>query len=215
MGLIAYSLISCMLSYSQRIIFFVSMFVDIQSSIHHDDDQIDGVGKSSLISTYISGIYTNTIQPGILTRVQIPTFHPTITSSSSSSSDDDDHRHNIITTIIDTHQADEALVQMISLQKTYSTTTTTTIAATTHQQQSLSSTLLPPPPLPPRSHDVADDTNVTTTTTSCHDIMNIDSIILVYDTNRDETFQRLEHHWLPLIETCYYGKVRLILSAFV
>ena len=39
-------------------------------------------------------------------------------------------------------------------------------------------------------------------------IASIDSIILVYDLDRVETFFRLESHWLPLIERCYNGKVR-------
>ena len=38
-------------------------------------------------------------------------------------------------------------------------------------------------------------------------IENVDSIILIYDLDRDETFFRLENHWLPLIERCYNGGV--------
>jgi hypothetical protein len=37
-------------------------------------------------------------------------------------------------------------------------------------------------------------------------VENVDSIILVYDLDRVETFFRLENHWLPLIERCYSGK---------
>jgi Ras family protein T1 len=36
----------------------------------------------------------------------------------------------------------------------------------------------------------------------------VDSIVLVYDLDRPETFFRLENHWLPLLERCYNGKVR-------
>jgi Ras family protein T1 len=39
----------------------------------------------------------------------------------------------------------------------------------------------------------------------------VDSIILVYDLDRVETFFRLENHWLPLIERCYNGKVRYVI----
>ena len=39
-------------------------------------------------------------------------------------------------------------------------------------------------------------------------IENVDSIILIYDLDRDETFFRLENHWLPLIERCFNGEVR-------
>jgi hypothetical protein len=38
----------------------------------------------------------------------------------------------------------------------------------------------------------------------------VDSIVLVYDLDRVETFFRLENHWLPLIERCYNGKVRIL-----
>ena len=38
-------------------------------------------------------------------------------------------------------------------------------------------------------------------------IENVDSIILIYDLDRVETFYRLENHWLPLIERCYSGEV--------
>lgn len=38
-------------------------------------------------------------------------------------------------------------------------------------------------------------------------IDHVDSIILVYDLGRIETFDRLESHWLPLIERCYNSKV--------
>ena len=40
-------------------------------------------------------------------------------------------------------------------------------------------------------------------------IDNVDSIILIYDLDRVETFFRLENHWLPLIERCYNGEVSL------
>ena len=40
-------------------------------------------------------------------------------------------------------------------------------------------------------------------------IENVDSIILIYDLDRVETFFRLENHWLPLIERCYNGEVSM------
>ena len=40
---------------------------------------------------------------------------------------------------------------------------------------------------------------------------NVDAIILVYDLGRIETFNRLESHWLPLIEKCYNGDMPVIL----
>jgi len=43
-------------------------------------------------------------------------------------------------------------------------------------------------------------------------IENVDSIILIYDLDRDETFFRLENHWLPLIERCYNGELPVIVA---
>jgi hypothetical protein len=43
----------------------------------------------------------------------------------------------------------------------------------------------------------------------------VDSIVLVYDLDRVETFFRLENHWLPLIERCYNGKVRIVFCHYI
>lgn len=43
-------------------------------------------------------------------------------------------------------------------------------------------------------------------------IENVDSIVLIYDLDREETFFRLENHWLPLIERCYNGGVSKTMS---
>jgi len=40
----------------------------------------------------------------------------------------------------------------------------------------------------------------------------IDSIVLVYDLNRQETFTRMEEYWLPLIEKC--GEVGISIIVF-
>lgn len=40
----------------------------------------------------------------------------------------------------------------------------------------------------------------------------VDSIVLVYDLDRVETFYRLETHWLPLIERYYHGEVPVIVA---
>lgn len=47
----------------------------------------------------------------------------------------------------------------------------------------------------------------TSTSSNIGGIENVDSIILIYDLDRVETFFRLENHWLPLIERCYNGEV--------
>jgi hypothetical protein len=51
----------------------------------------------------------------------------------------------------------------------------------------------------------------TSTTGAAAGMDKVDSIVLVYDLDRVETFFRLENHWLPLIERCYNGKVRIVL----
>jgi hypothetical protein len=52
----------------------------------------------------------------------------------------------------------------------------------------------------------------TSTTAAAAGMDKVDSIVLVYDLDRVETFFRLENHWLPLIERCYNGKVRYVLG---
>lgn len=46
-----------------------------------------------------------------------------------------------------------------------------------------------------------------TAPTPASPIHNVDAIVVVYDLSRDETFDRLENYWLPLIEQFYGGKV--------
>jgi Ras family protein T1 len=56
-------------------------------------------------------------------------------------------------------------------------------------------------------------TTGTTRTVPPPGLDNVDSVVLVYDLDRVETFFRLENHWLPLIERCYNGKVSQKYSA--
>ena len=42
---------------------------------------------------------------------------------------------------------------------------------------------------------------------------NVDAIILIYDLDRPESFDRLGSHWLPLIDKCYDGKMSVIIAA--
>jgi Ras family protein T1 len=48
------------------------------------------------------------------------------------------------------------------------------------------------------------------TNSSVGGIENVDSVLLIYDLDREETFFRLENHWLPLIERCYNGEVSCV-----
>lgn len=148
---------------------------------------IEGVGKSSLISTFVSRHFSEVV-PGIMTRVRLPP----------------DPENSCITTIVDSQGGDAALMAALATLSIPGTTTTmgggggntksgesttpSNPAALLNLQRSLSSSLLTP--------------------THVGGIENVDSIILVYDLDRDETFFRLENHWLPLIERCYNGEVR-------
>lgn len=127
----------------------------------------EGVGKSSLISTFISHHFSEVV-PGIMTRVRLPP----------------DPDSNCITTIVDSQGGDAALISAVAAMS----------LSTGDSSNSLSS-------LMQRTADVRP--NVAT------GIDHVDSIVLVYDLDRIETFYRLENHWLPLIERCYNGEVSL------
>lgn len=58
----------------------------------------------------------------------------------------------------------------------------------------------------PSTTTIVDSQNGDTALTSA--TPKVDSVILVYDLSRPETFARLEQHWLPLLERAYQGKVR-------
>ena len=180
----------------------------------------EGVGKSSLISTFVSRYFSEVV-PGIMSRVRLPPDPHTM----------------CVTTIIDSQAGDAALIQAVTsslsslqnnnkqqrasdgslaalLERATETTTTSTIAG----GETVSSSLA----IPHTHHGVNVADNVASSSTAAPGyaqkigkaaapvgpIENVDSIVLVYDLDRVETFFRLENHWLPLIERCYGGKVR-------
>jgi Ras family protein T1 len=126
----------------------------------------EGVGKSSLISTFISHHFAEVV-PGIMTRVRLPP----------------DPDSNCITTIVDSQGGDAALISAVA---------TMSLTGDESQSSTLKSTTTTATTISP---------NVAT------GIDHVDSIILVYDLDRMESFYRLENHWLPLIERCYNGEV--------
>ena len=130
---------------------------------------LEGVGKSSLISTFVSRHFSEVV-PGIMTRVRLPP----------------DPESSCITTIVDSQGGDVALLtQARSLNMSGAGNSSASLATL---QQSLS-------------------TGTGTNPSAVGGMENVDSIILVYDLDRQETFFRLENHWLPLIERCYNGEV--------
>jgi Ras family protein T1 len=90
---------------------------------------------------------------------------------------------NCITTIVDSQGGDAALISAVA---------TMSLTGDESQSSTLKSTTATATTISP---------NVAT------GIDHVDSIILVYDLDRMESFYRLENHWLPLIERCYNGEV--------
>eukprot|EP00978_Attheya_sp_CCMP212_P010646 scaffold25922_cov55-Attheya_sp.AAC.4 len=144
------------------------------------------VGKSSLISTFVSRHFSETV-PGIMTSVRLPP---------------DPNNSSCITTIIDSQGGDAALLsavqQYMSLSQSQSGSTTSLLTVSEHQQHS-------PQPSPRGSTSTYSRIGAGGSVSAGID--NVDSIVLVYDLDRVETFYRLENHWLPLIEKCYNGDV--------
>jgi len=199
----------------------------------------EGVGKSSLISTFVSRHFSEVV-PGIMTRVRLPP----------------DPENSCITTIVDSQGGDAALISAVANMATAavvtasSTPTTTsitdggnvgegiergggldnlTVASSPSMSLSMATT--------PGSNFLRGNSfgnmgnignignnNVNEQFTARRSfsssarpngmggIENVDSIILIYDLDRDETFFRLENHWLPLIERCYNGELPVIVA---
>jgi GTPase SAR1 family protein/Ca2+-binding EF-hand superfamily protein len=95
---------------------------------------------------------------------------------------------NCITTIVDSQGGDAALISAVA---------TMSLTGDESQSSTLKSTTTTATTISP---------NVAT------GIDHVDSIILVYDLDRMESFYRLENHWLPLIERCYNGEMPVIIA---
>jgi mitochondrial Rho GTPase 1 len=143
----------------------------------------ESVGKSSLISTFVSRYFSEHGVPGIMTRVRLPP----------------DPHSLCITTIVDSQAGDVALLQQYHYQQQQQRQRQSFSDDTRTACDEPSVSLLPPP---------ESETTTTTLSSSSLIVDVVDSIVLVYDLDRVDTFTRLENHWLPLIEQCYQGKVR-------
>ena len=170
----------------------------------------EGCGKSSLISTFVSRYFSEVV-PGIMTRVRLPP----------------DPHSSCITTIVDTQGADAALLSAVANMSLSSsargggaTNTDPTSSAATggagaastdsfssfmHRAEGGGASAVSSTHQIPTPRGAGYSTVMGTGVSG-----NVDSIILVYDLDRVETFFRLENHWLPLIERCYNGEVRTI-----
>lgn len=148
----------------------------------------EGVGKSSLISTFVSRYFSEVVQ-GIMTRVRLPP----------------DPNSSCITTIVDSQGADSALLSAVaamSLSPTGGAASTDSFSSFMQRAEAsrISSTSTPA------------QLGASTSSVPAFGVENVDSIILVYDLDRVETFFRLENHWLPLIERCYNGEMPVIIA---
>lgn len=146
----------------------------------------EGVGKSSLISTFVSRHFSEVV-PGIMTRVRLPP----------------DPENSCITTIVDSQGGDAALM---SAAATLSMPGSGTTGANTNTSDAPT-----PATTPAALLNLQKSLSGSASGGHVGGIENVDSIILVYDLDRDETFFRLENHWLPLIERCYDGGVSISL----
>jgi GTPase SAR1 family protein len=155
----------------------------------------EGVGKSSLISTFISRHFSERI-PTLLTRVHLPP----------------DHRlSDCTTTIVDTQDGDLTLQNALSLSSSENNKNNNIkeIAAYGTEPASNES---------PLSSSTSSSSSLDEKPPSAESLLastvfrNVDAMVLVYDLTRDETFHRLEDHWLPLIERCYIGNIPVVIA---
>jgi len=150
--------------------------------------------------------YFSEVVPGIMTRVRLPP----------------DPNSSCITTIVDSQGADSALLSAVA---TMSLSTSAAMSSSggpnpnastdsfnsflQRAEASRISTASNPPGGGGGGGGGGGSiqSNSPASSSASAGINNVDSIILVYDLDRVETFFRLENHWLPLIERCYNGEV--------
>ena len=135
------------------------------------------------------------IVPPIMTRVRLPP-DPTVEGSA-------------ITTIMDSQCGDAALLSVVNAATgtiggdtlSLSSGSLTDLGRSISSATSSSTLLKVANNVNPRKGDIRD------AVIFARGVNHVDSIVLVYDLDRIETFYRLENHWLPLIERCYNGEV--------
>ena len=126
-----------------------------------------------------------------------------------------DPHTSCVTTIVDSQGGDAALLQAVSssLQKRASEGSLAALLDRANLVESRAAITSAVTPTRPGTLNTAGpqgqlESSAHVTQGTAGAIENVDSIVLVYDLDRVETFFRLENHWLPLIERCYGGKVR-------
>lgn len=137
----------------------------------------DGVGKSSLISTFVSRHFSERV-PGVMTRVRLPANTnmsnlDAVNDPAAAASSEYQKNVNVfpyVTSIVDT-QSNIAL------------------AAEEHEHERDAND---------SGYDI--ESNVSSAAAR---LGSVDALVLVYDLDRPQTFQRLESHWLPWIERTF------------
>ena len=183
----------------------------------------EGVGKSSLVSTFVSRHFSEVV-PGVMTRVRLPP---------------DPSSNNCITTIVDSRGADASLASaavargllpadhastasLVELGKSSSTSGGETSSSNTGAGGAASAAASSSEGYggssmrseQPESSAIGIGGATASSALLAGGMGDIDCIVLVYDLDRVETFYRLENHWLPLIERCFSGEVRTLLQGY-
>jgi GTPase SAR1 family protein len=193
----------------------------------------EGVGKTSLISTYISRHFVEEGLPGCMTRFTLPpdtiTYMPyLVLGREENETKGAASQTGFVCSIVDTQGTDTSLLSQPWTAADRCSANVGDANGTTKNNSSSSSSSLTSPNSSLSSPTVATNTilsstaddvslsithNNTTSTPTAHSTKNqrealdANAIVLVYDLVRSESFTRLEEHWLPLIETCFDGEV--------
>lgn len=180
-----------------------------------------GVGKTSLISTFVSRHFVSEGLPGCMTRITLPpdttTYMPYFVS------EDDSNNLGFVTSIVDTQDADAA--SFLVNKKDDQTNR--------NISDSDMPVLFEPPTPTPKDHDISPNSSLSSPTTTHNNatssssssdeithtppatpsaaaaaarakaMSDVDVIVLVYDLDKQDTFDRLESHWLPFIQASF------------
>ena len=182
----------------------ITHFTDTSSHVHfyyYIIFNTDGVGKSSLVSTYVSRHFSDSV-PSVLTKVRLP---PTDAASS-----------KCCTTIIDTKGGDVVLSDAFSLLNETHTDNKDgfvfAVSSTGKPHNMPTTSTDTSSPMGEKKQDTITTPSAALDWATLSPYRCVDAIILVYDLDRIESFHRLHVHWLPLIERCYGTELPVIVA---
>lgn len=175
----------------------------------------EGVGKSSLISTFVSRRFSE-IVPDVMTRVRLPPDPSLSYNVESPTATRSKHKGGggCVTTIVDTKADDFSSIESSSLNTASEDTTSVPLEIKEEkgdlkniEGSTLSFNSDSSDSLGIKSVELLQNKNQANFKGTNFD--SVDVIILVYDLEQDETFQRVENYWLPLLQQCYDEEVRI------